>query len=829
MENFSPSTYVEKHDLNDQSKDYVKFGVGKNVVLNVDQQDTAIVNVGGKVRERDSARANSTMLTEYKWENKATYTGRLLAARGKLVAYRLFNENTGEAIRVMERETRARHLIKDFRHPTVDLQWATHAPLLAVLDANANLYVYHVDEKCNTLSKYLNIIRNDSKAGSQSPVTNASNNTKFPKLVWCPYIPDQDETMDSDREDIHMLAVVQGTTIDIFFLQAIKSSLNKSEVRYEQLTSNEVSGAYLSITLDSEITSVRLSPDATAVAVATIDGNISFYVVEADKTRFANSVAPLPNHYAEELLFLDNLNIQNQEQFWKFVVISSDSGRRLSVFDCDNWGCLGKLRFESPNQINRLELLADPTSQFLFVADYDASNLYCLELRNVSTMPCFASCTLVSFCNPMLCVVPCGLAESMDCDLSLEEDDSTPNSILAAFVAITPRSLLELSIDLERCPESDTWSAVRSHADMEEQQQQVEDILRISTCGSYSGGIALPKSTDKSNSTHSNNANINASNSTKALEHLTNKVMTLMEEKMNAMSEKIEALSGEVDKLQRENRNLRNEQNDNLSNVLEKISNELKLRDERIESAMRTICAASQDKLFRSIETMVNQNTLHMQSVVELSQNTSVDTTRNVINQLLVPAIENVCQQLFQQLNERFRDGLQEFVDQLRIISRAQQQQFQQASAASTPLLFQQHNSALIQLIESAQFIQAFELAISFKDPSSITFVCNKVDPDIFFSSPAPVPAHVLLALLHYLSNKLDADAPLKFRYIENLLMYLDNDNIHHHPRDKFRTALEYVSDALNVFMTQDSSAAHKRQVKLLNTLVTNLLRYKYK
>lgn len=48
-------------DLNDQSKDYVKFGVGKNVVLNVDQQDTAIVNVGGKVRERDSARANSTV------------------------------------------------------------------------------------------------------------------------------------------------------------------------------------------------------------------------------------------------------------------------------------------------------------------------------------------------------------------------------------------------------------------------------------------------------------------------------------------------------------------------------------------------------------------------------------------------------------------------------------------------------------------------------------------------------------------------------------------------------------------------------------------------
>lgn len=57
---------------------------------------------------------------------------------------------------------------------------------------------------------------------------------------------------------------------------------------------------------------------------------------------------------------------------------------------------------------------------------------------------------------------------------------------------------------------------------------------------------------------------------------------------------------------------------------------------------MRSINVTSQEAVLRSIETMINQNTLHMQSVTELSQNATVDTVRNVINQLMVPAIENV-------------------------------------------------------------------------------------------------------------------------------------------------------------------------------------------
>lgn len=57
---------------------------------------------------------------------------------------------------------------------------------------------------------------------------------------------------------------------------------------------------------------VRLSPDATAIAVATMDCHVSFYVIDNGRTRFANRVRPLPNNYVEEIIFLDNLSNQNQ-------------------------------------------------------------------------------------------------------------------------------------------------------------------------------------------------------------------------------------------------------------------------------------------------------------------------------------------------------------------------------------------------------------------------------------------------------------------------------------------------------------------------------------
>ena len=117
------------------------FTGGRNVVLSASHAEAA----------RDSAHAHSRTLCDYKWESKASYDGRILSTSGRFIAYRLFNDATGEAVRVMERETRTRHLIKDFRTRVVDLAWAAHAPLLAVLDAKSSVYLYAMDEKSYAL------------------------------------------------------------------------------------------------------------------------------------------------------------------------------------------------------------------------------------------------------------------------------------------------------------------------------------------------------------------------------------------------------------------------------------------------------------------------------------------------------------------------------------------------------------------------------------------------------------------------------------------------------------------------------------------------------
>lgn len=131
-----------------------------------------------------------------------------------------------------------------------------------------------------------------------------------------------------------------------------------------------------------------MSADATAVAVSTADGVTAFYVQDGDKFKKAQESNLLPNQYVEDLVFLDNLTQRKEDQYaictfhftrhplrehWKHVIVGSDSGRRLTLFDCDSWECLGRLRFESPTQINRLEMSIDPSARFVFVADYDAS------------------------------------------------------------------------------------------------------------------------------------------------------------------------------------------------------------------------------------------------------------------------------------------------------------------------------------------------------------------------------------------------------------------------------------------------------------------------
>ncbi|KAL7073930.1 hypothetical protein ACQ4LE_006853 [Meloidogyne hapla] len=921
----SPSSYIEKHKLTG-SDDVLQFAVGTNVILQIEQpqQDK-------NLRLRDSVRASTQILTEYKWESKTNYTGRILSSNDKLIAYRLFNETTGEAVRVLEREQRFRHLIKDFQHPTVDLQWAIHAPLLAVLDSNANIYIYMVDNNGEKLSKYLIIIQEGDHT-NKGPA----------RLVWCPYISD-DGSEPGEHEDIHLLGVVQGQQVNLFMLNKIREEIGRTEVTYERI--RELKGVMTSVQIESEITACKISPDATALVVAGSDGELAFFVIEQfdDDIQIASNCRPLANNPIEELIFLDSL--------WKTVVLSSDNGRRLALFDCDHWQCMAKLRFESPNQVTRMELLAEPNMHFLFVADYDLSNLFCIELSQPVLQPsgkfgplCFAACTQISFCNPLICIVPCSLTDH-SADLSLEDEDQllggdnnsgTTPSTIATLVAITQRSLLEINVELDRVfnvdpsvasaiPISTSQQSSRSHhniihptyisthsventatENLQQQQttqQLLEEFIDPNNLAKNSQSLSL-QNTNRSvrqssadNIGSSNNKSfgcidgVNGNNYRSEWqqpppninEEFVEKMNETIERRFGEFGEKIDDLSHQLSKLQVENEHLRANQADNLSNVLEKISNELKSREDRMEALVIKQYNEGAEQIVRSTEALLANHSENLQRNMDFAQRRSSEQIHLSLERILVPQVEVVCTQLFHQLNESFRSGLQEFIEQLKTLSKqqleqvkvaAQQQQQhyqQQQQQQSEPQLTSMER--LNRLLNANKLKDAFELALNHDDSATpgsdllLPVVCKRVDPDTFFSTssssaaavspssanssttsipPPPLPIGAIYQLLLQLAARLETDTDLKFRYLENALPALNNvllfgrqsttsstpgrstkeqkgSGAKQNTLD-LRGVMERLGQALYAFGEKEENREWKRRIRLLNQLIANML-----
>jgi hypothetical protein len=68
----------------------------------------------------------------------------------------------------------------------------------------------------------------------------------------------------------------------------------------------------------------------------------------------------------------------------------------------------------------------------------------------------------------------------------------------------------------------------------------------------------------------------------------------------------------------------------------------------------------------RIVEASLNDNAVSLQATMEQTNTRVVETVKSVLTQLLIPSVDQICSQLFRQLNENFRDGLQQFLDQVK-------------------------------------------------------------------------------------------------------------------------------------------------------------------
>jgi hypothetical protein len=133
-----------------------------------------------------------------------------------------------------------------------------------------------------------------------------------------------------------------------------------------------------------------------------------------------------------------------------------------------NWECIAKVRFESA-QLTRLDVQMDPTARYIYLIDYENSNLFCLELTPdfPETQPYFVACAQICFSTPLICLSVCALQVSTYSHLplltlhfqenSVEQDDFLLDDEVPAekrveveFVAINQRSLSEIRVDLQR-------------------------------------------------------------------------------------------------------------------------------------------------------------------------------------------------------------------------------------------------------------------------------------------------------------------------------------------------------------------------------------------
>lgn len=77
--------------------------------------------------------------------------------------------------------------------------------------------------------------------------------------------------------------------------------------------------------------------------------------------------------------------------------------------------------------------------------------MFAFELSNVNGIPHFATVTMIAFFNPLYIAVPVRVEDNLDATgLSLDDDEESNTSLTALFVAISPRSLLEIRVDLEK-------------------------------------------------------------------------------------------------------------------------------------------------------------------------------------------------------------------------------------------------------------------------------------------------------------------------------------------------------------------------------------------
>ncbi|XP_011302813.1 enhancer of mRNA-decapping protein 4 [Fopius arisanus] len=427
---------------------------------------TVIPSPGG--HDHGSSKVKLKNIVDFTWEPHF-YTGQLLAVHmsGKYLAYGIKSGSGAGVVRVVYKDLEQRALLRGMQGAIQDLAFAhsTNA-ILACVDYLGSVFVHTIVSSTTQLvcNLQLHIV-----AGDASPMSY--------RVIWCPYIPDEeprddDETRDNveTRDDVEsrdgaakLLIVTRGASAELWSVDSVFTQLGSGPIKLSDPSVVNCGGFTEICKHQGAIVEAILSPDGTAIATASLDGEVKFFQVNLiGSTLEAPSCLhmwqPHQGRAISSLFFLDDhKNCQEDAQFWRFAITGCDNNSELKIWSCEKWVCLQTIKFQpSPTGGKSPVLKAglDLAAGFLLLSDIANKALYILSLSKNTTdsVACVASISefLLPYSILSFAIVDAGLRKVRPTGESLEDlcpcEDECEDQMVIRMYLVQPKSLQECHI-----------------------------------------------------------------------------------------------------------------------------------------------------------------------------------------------------------------------------------------------------------------------------------------------------------------------------------------------------------------------------------------------
>ncbi|XP_064611108.1 enhancer of mRNA-decapping protein 4-like [Liolophura sinensis] len=322
-------------------------------------------------------------VVNYDWEHRR-YVGSLVTTHraSEYVAY-VLKGKSGGIVRIINSRSAERALLKDFTGRVIDIAFAhTDEVMLAAVDEIGNLFVYEIEENEDRKLITTLVLHVTRPAGTKM--------SDFHRVIWCPYIPEDgdDSTTEGSVSDVSkILVLTHDEKAEIWSVDIVGRDMGIGPIDPETVQSGKI----FVNSHTQPIMDAAFSPDGSALATASLDGEVKFFQVymhEGTNPRCLHQWKPHDGKPMSYLAFLDDHKNPNLEtQFWKYAVTGANNNQEIKIWSCESWNCLQTIRFlEPPNLPTNfhvepsLKACLDLSAKYLVLTDIKRKVLYVLQL-----------------------------------------------------------------------------------------------------------------------------------------------------------------------------------------------------------------------------------------------------------------------------------------------------------------------------------------------------------------------------------------------------------------------------------------------------------------